>query len=67
VYLAHICTRLADGSEELDSCHPFIEAEAGFAGEVVEMRHKSVHDVLEAGVVALRVDAVDILRDVVDC
>ena len=66
-HLSHVCAGLSDGGEELDPGHPFVEAEAGFAGEVVQVGHEAVHDVLEAGVGTLRVDAIDILGDVVDC
>jgi hypothetical protein len=50
----------------LNSGHPLVETEAGFAGKIVQVCHETVHDVLEAGVVTLRVDAVDIFGNVLD-
>jgi hypothetical protein len=66
MYLSHVCTGLSDGSEELNSGHPLVEAEAGFAGEIVQVCYETFHDVLEAGIVTLRVNAVDIFGNVLD-
>lgn len=44
-YLSYIRTCLSYLCEELDSRHPFIEAQACFAGEVVQMRYQALHDV----------------------
>lgn len=65
-YLPYVCTYLSDLGEELDSCHPLVEAEASLTREVMEVRHETLHDVFQPWVAALRVDADDILGDVVD-
>lgn len=66
-YLSYICTYLSYGSQELYASHPFIEAETRLAGKVVEMGNQSLHDIFEAWVAALRVYAVHVLGDVIDC
>lgn len=52
--------------EELNACHPFIEAQSRLAREVVQVRDQTFHDVLEARVAALRIYPVYILGDVFD-
>jgi len=65
-HLSHMCTYLPDLREELYAGHPLVETEARFAREVVEVRDEALHDVLQARVGALRIDAVHVLGDVFD-
>ena len=67
LYLPHVCTYLPDLGQELDACHPLVEAQPCLARKVVEVRDETLHDVLQPWVGALRVDADDVLGDVVDC
>ena len=65
--MSHIRTYLPDLRQELYAGHPLIEAKARFAREVMQVRDEALHDVFQARVGALRIDAVHVLGDVFDC
>lgn len=65
-YLADIRTDLAYFSQEAETGHPFVRAETGFSGEVVEMGDEAFEDVAGSVVLAERVDSDDVFGDVVD-
>ena len=52
--------------QEIDSCHPFFGAEAGFAREVVEVGDEALHDVFHAWVWVVGVGDDGVFGDVVD-
>ena len=64
--MSHVAAYLAALDEEVQCGHPLVHAQAGLAREVVEVRHETGHEVREARIVALRVDAVGVVRDVVN-
>jgi hypothetical protein len=66
-YLSHICAYLPNLRQELYASHPLIETQSRLARKVVHVRYQALHDVFQAWVGALRVYAVYVLSDVVDC
>lgn len=64
--LAHVGANLAHLRQELDAGHPFVGAETGLAGEVVQVRDEPLKDIFHARVLAERVDADGVFGDVVD-
>jgi hypothetical protein len=65
-YLPYIGGDLAHLLQEGESGHPFLGAESGLAGEVVEMRDQTLEDVLHAFIFAEGIDSDNVLGDVVD-
>lgn len=66
-FLPHIRAHLADLREEHETGLPFLEAEASFAGEVVDVLDEAFHYVFGAGVGALAVYELGVFRYVLDC
>lgn len=66
-YIAHIVRDVPARNEEADAGHPLVGAKACLARKVVEVCHQARHEVGEARIGRLRVDADGIGRDVVDC
>jgi hypothetical protein len=66
-YVADVAADLAAADEEVEGCHPLVGAKARLAREVMEVGDKAGHEVGEACVAALGVDAVGVGGDVVDC
>lgn len=64
-YLSNIRTDLPDLRQKLQPGHPLRRGESGLARKVVEVRDESLEDVLHPLVLAERVDADNILGDVV--
>lgn len=65
-YLSHIGANLSRSSQELKTGHPLLCAEPGFSGEIMEMVHQPLEDVLEALVGVCRIDRHDIFSNVVN-
>lgn len=65
-HIADVVGDLAASDEEGDGGHPFVCAETGLAGKVVEVGDEAGHEVGQAGVGGLRVDADGVGGDVVD-
>lgn len=65
-YIPHIATDLAARDEEGQTSHPLVGAEAGLARKIVQVGDQPRHDVLEASIAALGVDADCVGRDIVD-
>jgi len=51
--LAYIAADLANFCQELDSCHPLVCAETGFASKVMDVGDESLEQVFHARVFAL--------------
>lgn len=65
--MSDITANLAAPNEKVESVHPLVGAEAGLARKVVQVRDEAGHEVGEARIGALGVDAVRVRGDVVDC
>lgn len=64
-YLSNIRTDLSDLCQELQPGHPLRRGESGLARKVMEVRDEPLEDVLHSLVLTERVDADNILGDVV--
>ena len=65
--MSHVGADLPTPHEEVQRRHPLVAAQPRLARKVVEVRHEARHEVREARIVALGVDAVRVGGDVVDC
>jgi hypothetical protein len=66
MYLSYIRGDLAHLLQEGESGHPFLGAQSGLPGEVVEMRDQTLEDIFHAFIFAQGIDPDDVLGDVVD-
>jgi hypothetical protein len=66
-YLSHIRTHLPRFRQEIYPRHPFISRKSRFPREVMDVRDKSFEDVLEAWILASRIDQMNIVRNVLNC
>ena len=66
IYLSHVRTCLPNLSKEPNPGYPFVKAQPCLTCEVVKVRDKTLHDILQPLVAALRVDADYILSDIID-
>lgn len=65
-FVAHVGANLANVHEEFDGRLPFIDAQSRLTSEIVEMDDQPLEQKLGSGVIASRIDGVDIVGDVVD-
>lgn len=64
--MPHVAANLPAPHEEVERRHPLVCAQPRLARKVVQVRDEPLHEVLEARILALRVDADRVGRDVVD-
>lgn len=63
--MPHIGAYLPNLDEKVESRHPLARTQSRLPGEVVEMAHQALHDILEARIISLRVDNNSVLRDII--
>lgn len=64
MYLPHVCAGLPDFRQELETSHPFFEAETCFSCKVVKVLDQSFHNILGARVGALGIDELRVFGNV---